>query len=224
MAAFRKEPSTAGLTAKGREQARVTAKKLRTLDASEIHYSTILRARETAMIIAREFSDLVARPTNLLRELPNLGPVDDEQWRATFTEGKRRGERAFTRFVQPTRRKQRIEILVTHGNLIRYFACRVLGIEPEKWSKLGTKHCGITVLSVTSSENVEMICYGDPAEFPNRHRVQVHSATQCPSDEYGSHNISTLDHAIDQDNVRIDFNQRSENILVVPGPRHLSGD
>jgi len=59
--------------------------------------------------------------------------------------------------------------------------------------------------------------------------VQFDTSLRCdvwrgPCDEYGSHNLSTLDHAIDQDNVRIDFNQRSENILVVPGPRHLSGD
>jgi serine/threonine-protein phosphatase PGAM5 len=159
----------AGLTSLGRKQANVTAKRLRSLDVSSIYSSTLGRARQTAEIISSEFPGIVVRPSNLLWELPNLGPIDDPAWRRVFAKGKQRGERAFVRFVRPTREKQRIEILVTHGNLIRYFACRVLGIEPEAWSRLGFSHCGITELRIAPKQ-VRIICYNETGHLPARIR------------------------------------------------------
>ena len=169
--AFAEDQRTAGLTALGRQQARFTAKKLRSLDVSAIHCSTLRRAQETAEIISKEFPKIVVRASRLLWELPNLGPVDDEEWRNVFANGKQRGERAFMKYVRPTRQKQRVEILITHGNLIRYFACRVLGIEPESWSRLGFSHCGITKLSITKQNNVRMICYNETGHLPDRLRT-----------------------------------------------------
>ena len=169
--AFAENQFAAGLTAVGREQARFTAKRLRSLDVSAIYCSTLGRARETAEIISNEFPKIVLRPSSLLWELPNLGPVDDEVWQNVFAKGKQRGERAFIKYVRPTRQRQRIEILVSHGNLIRYFACRVLGIDPASWSRLGTSHCGITQLCVVSANDVRMVCYNETGHLPTRLRT-----------------------------------------------------
>jgi serine/threonine-protein phosphatase PGAM5 len=168
--AFAENQFAAGLTARGREQARFTAKRLRSLDVAAIHCSTLGRAKETAEIISREFPQIALRPSNLLWELPNLGPVDDKRWQDVFAKGKQRGERAFVKYVRPSRQRQRIEILISHGNLIRYFACRVLGIEPESWSSLGTSHCGITQLRTTPQNNVQIMCYNETAHLPERLR------------------------------------------------------
>ena len=164
--AFAKEQFTAGLTPLGREQARFTAKRLRALDVKAIYCSTLRRAKETAEIISKEFPKIGLRPSNLLWELPNLGPVDDPRWQDVFTKGKQRGERAFVKYVRPSRQRQRIEILVSHGNLIRYFACRVLGIDPGSWSRLGTSHCGITQMCVVSANDVRMVCYNETGHLP----------------------------------------------------------
>ena len=158
----------AGLTARGREQARFTAKRLRALDVSAIFCSTLGRAKETAEIVSMEFPKVGLRPSGLLWELPNLGPVDDRKWQDAFARGKQRGEQAFVRYVRPSRRRRRIEILISHGNLIRYFTCRALGIEPESWSLLGTSHCGITQLRVASLSHVRIICYNETAHMPER--------------------------------------------------------
>ena len=105
---------------------------------------------------------MALRPTRLLWELPNLGPVDDEAWRSVFAKGKQRGERAFLKFVRPTRERQRIEILVCHGNLIRYLVCRVLGIEPETWTSLvAPSHCGITQILVAADNKPRILCYNE---------------------------------------------------------------
>ena len=168
--AFRENQFSAGLTPIGREQARFTAKRLRLLDVSAVYCSTLGRARETAEIISKEFPKIVVRPSNLLWELPNLGPVNDETWQRIFAKGKQRGERAFIKYVHPTRQRQRIEILISHGNLIRYFACRVLGIDPGSWSSLGTSHCGITQVRVAPQNNVRIICYNETGHLPARLR------------------------------------------------------
>jgi serine/threonine-protein phosphatase PGAM5 len=169
--AFAENQFAAGLTAIGREQAKYTGKTLRSLDVSSIYSSTLGRARETAAIIAREFPRIGVRPSNLLWELPNVGPITDQGWRTVFAKGKQRGERAFVKYVRPTRQKQRIEILVSHGNLIRYFACRVLGIEPESWSCLGSSHCGITELRIGLENHARIIRYNEIGHLPTRLRT-----------------------------------------------------
>ena len=170
MRAFAKDQITAGLTPLGREQARFTARRLRSVSVGAIYCSTLGRAMETAELIAKEFPGVSLRPSKLLWELPNLGPVDDKTWRSVFAQGKRRGERAFAKFVRPARQKQRAEIVVSHGNLIRYFVCRILGIEPKAWSTLGTSHCGITQVNITQDQ-VRMVCYNETRHLPDRLRT-----------------------------------------------------
>ena len=166
--AFAKHQRTAGLTARGRRQASLTARALRGLSVSAIHCSTLGRARETARIIAEVFPDVTVRATTLLWELPYISSTTAP--RAVIARDKRRGERAFARFVRPTRQRQRIEILVSHGNLIRYIVCRTLGIAPESCGALGTSHCGITVLSIID-RHVRVTGYNDTRHLPVRLRT-----------------------------------------------------
>ncbi len=56
LGAFAKNQFTAGLTAIGREQARFTAKRLRSLDVSAIYCSTLGRARETGAANGRSLN------------------------------------------------------------------------------------------------------------------------------------------------------------------------
>ena len=159
LGAFAKDQFTAGLTPLGREQARFTAKRFRALDVKAIYSSTLGRARETADIIAEEFPGIVVRATALLWELQSSPRAIQ------------RGKHAFSFFVRPTRQRQRIEIVVSHGNLIRYFACRVLGIDPESWSRLGTSHCGITQLCIGPQKSVRVVCYNETGHLPTRLRT-----------------------------------------------------
>ena len=100
MRAFAEDQERAGLTDVGREQGEMTAEYLRVLNIDAIYSSRLGRALETAVIISKKLPNTVVRRSDSLRELPNLGYPN-------FAEGKRRGERAFARFVRPTRQKQR---------------------------------------------------------------------------------------------------------------------
>lgn len=178
--AFAENQFSAGLTLIGREQARYTAKRFRSLDISAIYSSTLGRARETAEIISKEFPSITVRRSKLLWELPNLSPVKDEAWRIVFAKGKQRGERAFVKYVRPTRQRRRIEVLVSHGNLIRYFACRVLSIAPESWSTLGSSHCGITELRIAPENHVRLIGHNETGHLPVRLQLWLRSTRVQP--------------------------------------------
>lgn len=163
MAAFAENQRTASLTATGRKQAHLTAKELCSLDVTAIHCSTIKRARDTAEIISSYFSNLVPRASRLLREVPNLDSVHFAGYREL-------AEQAFTKYVRPNRQKQRIEIVVSHGNLIRYFACRALGVAPESTQTVVSSHCGITQMQIGPDGVVQLICYNETGRMPKRVR------------------------------------------------------
>jgi serine/threonine-protein phosphatase PGAM5 len=154
------------LTALGREQAAATAERLRPLKADALYCSTLARARQTAEILAMHFPALTLRASMLLRELPWAGAHEDDTWRQLFEARKRRGTRAFTYYVRPSHSSEAVHILVTHGNLIRYFVCCVLGKRPESMSAFGTSHCGITQLRVFGDGRVRLISYNDTGHLP----------------------------------------------------------
>jgi broad specificity phosphatase PhoE len=160
MRAFADDGFRAGLTARGREQARCTAERLSSVGATSIHSSTIGRAMETAEIIGKAFPHIPLRPSRLLWEVHPLG-------RATVVaKMARRADRAFRGFVRPALHQDCVDIVVSHGNLIRSLVCRILGVGPESWSSLGTSHCGITQVGIDGTR-VQIVCYNETRHLPD---------------------------------------------------------
>ena len=48
------------------------------------------------------------------------------------------------------------DVIVCHGNVIRYFTCRALQLPPEGWLKLATFNCGMTHLAIRSHGSVSL--------------------------------------------------------------------
>lgn len=167
------------LTEIGREQSLSTAKWLRSLKVSAIHCSTLKRALETAEIISKEFPGVVGRPTNLLCELPNLlWEAPDRRTGFEYLtakqleECKNGAEEAFAKFCRRSVQEACVEVLVSHGNLIRYFVCRALGIAPESWWNLGTYNCGISEIRITKEGTVRLFTYNNTGHLPDRLRSE----------------------------------------------------
>jgi len=159
------------LTPVGREQAVATAERLRDLNARAIYCSTLRRARETAEIVATRCQAPPLRASMLLRELPDFRPRADETARERIELGKRREARAFAYYVRPADSSMMVDIVVTHGNLVRYFVCRILGMPPESMPTFGTSHCGITQLHVSGDGRMRLISYNDTGHLPERLRT-----------------------------------------------------
>lgn len=163
-----------GLTRVGVAQAKLTARRFRSLPISAIHCSTMRRAAETAEIIAREFPDMPLHRSRGLWEcypcVPPI-PVYIEHFAQVpaeeIAQGWRHAEKAFDRYFRRARGKDKHEILVSHGNLIRYLICRVLQIQPETWGSMDTCNCGISEVLIKSDGWMILVGHNDVGHLPN---------------------------------------------------------
>jgi broad specificity phosphatase PhoE len=165
-----------GLTAFGKKQARLMAQRLSRLPISAIHHSTLRRAEETAAIVALKFPGLPLRPSPLLREVvPSLPPALRDFFTALSPEeverGRHRAERAFDKYFRRARREPQHEIVVCHGNIIRYFVCRVLQAPLDLWLNTDVHHCGISEVLIKSDGRMTLVSHNDTGHLPPHMRT-----------------------------------------------------
>lgn len=189
----RKEDEHRKLTSLGRQQAIKTGKRLVEIAKGSmnfekdrfngqcfvkaIHVSDMVRAKETAALIAEQFHNeriVVQKPDPLLNEaLPApMIPIRPDIPGATeeIDENHDRIEEAFRKYVyrddedgdsKVNVQNDEFEIIVCHGNVIRYFFCRALQLPPEAWLRLQTFNCSITYLVVRPNGMVSARMMGD---------------------------------------------------------------
>ncbi|KAG7394996.1 hypothetical protein PHYBOEH_004398 [Phytophthora boehmeriae] len=72
-------------------------------------------------------------------------------------EQKQHFARTFTVRSTQTRVNDRFRIVVCHANIIRWFVCKALGVDPDgTWGRMRYNHCGITALEIDSVGNVQL--------------------------------------------------------------------
>jgi serine/threonine-protein phosphatase PGAM5 len=151
-----------------------------------IHVSTLTRAKETADIIASKLPSHVGRlpPDRNLSEgsppVPDLPDAIFYDPRSAYVEGARI-EAAFRSLCyrglpqrevgsaarhhhKESRTKVRCEydIVVAHGNVIRYFLLRALQLPPEAWLRFGGMNGSVTILRIApATGRVSCIGFGD---------------------------------------------------------------
>jgi len=141
-----------GLTDLGWQQAQRTATRLAGLPICHIYFSTLRRAAQTAATIGQSFPGIKMRPSRLLWEaVPPFAQADAHHFArnspAELAESARRAELAWQRFFVGGAQHSGDTVIVAHGNIIRYFACRALGVDPTLWLRVETHNCGLTILS-----------------------------------------------------------------------------
>lgn len=154
------------LTALGREQAGVTARFLSRLRPDAVWASTLPRARETAAILCADLDGAPRiRHSRFLCEGMytkidgyDLTPEDREVDRA-------RADRAFAMLFKKSRR-DRTELVVCHGNLIRYLVCLAMDVPWARWTRLTSHHCAITRVLVRDSGTVRLCSYNETGHLP----------------------------------------------------------
>lgn len=160
-----------GLLPLGIAQARLIGNRLRSLpvDISAIYSSTFTRAHETALVIGREFDGLEVIESGLLSE------CTPPTWRkdiiadcdsAELAACREQLEAAFEKFFVPSSAGPRHEVLVCHGNVIRYFVTRVLGVDSLSWLGMSIGNCSLTVVRVNSDGTMKLLLFGDVGHIP----------------------------------------------------------
>lgn len=156
------------LTSLGRRQAARLGRRLAPLPFDAIWHSDLPRAVETAQILAEHLPGVPRRASKLLREgIPTVAPHFSPEFRpprARVRETRQRMDRAFERFVR-TGRKPRTELIVAHGNIIRYLIRRALGDAADRWWQLDTFQCGLSVLRV-GRERSALMAFNDVGHLP----------------------------------------------------------
>jgi serine/threonine-protein phosphatase PGAM5 len=112
------------------------------------------------------------RASALLREAiptPLPGRITAER-RQQIRQNFERMCRAFEKLIRPAQR-ERIELVVAHGNLIRLFVCLALRSRPATWLKMGTHNCGATTLIVTAEKGARLVSYNDVGHLPRTLRT-----------------------------------------------------
>lgn len=170
------ELETGDLTTLGREQAKLTSAALAGVRATTIYTSTLPRARQTAAILASRFPGVPVVALRALCEgIPTPIPIFVPP--AHIRADKERLDEAFRRLFKPTR-TSRTDIVVCHGNVIRYFVCRALRIPARTWVRFESVHCGITEFVVHAGGGTRLCSYNDTGHLPRRMRTMSAAATK----------------------------------------------
>ena len=155
----------------GVAQARLVGARLRALPVKidALYTSTMTRARQTARVIHEEFPHLDLQKTRILRE------CTPTTWREDIMEQLEPGEaaecevqleQAFKEFFVPSPNKDRHDVLVCHGNVIRYLLTRVQGVDPHSWLRMSVGNCSITVIRIEADGRFKILGVGDVGHLP----------------------------------------------------------
>ncbi len=160
-----------GLTPAGEMQADWTARRLQGLPVQAIYASDMRRTQQTAAVLARCFPELRVRCDPDLREcVPVIPPLQADAFTdldpSEIIRDQYRAERAYARYFRRADGRDVHEILVTHGNLLRYLVCRALELPAERWTNLEIYNCGITEFTLDHYGRTQLVSHNDSGHLP----------------------------------------------------------
>ena len=165
-------------------------------EISKIYVSDMTRAKETADIIAKQLQHVrrnlrVEPPDPRLNEAlpaPMIPPRQDIKGAVQeIDENHERIEEAFQSYFYRSEGQSKsvddntsdgdeedddgsvrdeFEVIVCHGNVIRYFFCRALQLPPEAWLRMSIFNCSLTYLIIRPDGYVSARSLGDVGHLP----------------------------------------------------------
>jgi serine/threonine-protein phosphatase PGAM5 len=58
------------------------------------------------------------------------------------------------------------DIVVCHGNVIRWLVCRALGVDPQAWLGMSIANCSLTIIQVKADGSCKLISFADSGHIP----------------------------------------------------------
>ena len=72
----------------------------------------------------------------------------------------------FARYFRPSPERDSTEVLVCHGNVIRWLVCRAMGADPKLWLSMSPANCSLTVIQVRANGTFKITAVGDRGHLP----------------------------------------------------------
>lgn len=179
-----------GLSPLGVAQAHLAGARLAGLPGrlEGLYVSPMQRARDTAAAIADDF------PGRRFEVVDNLAECTPPTRRAEVTADetpqdlaacKDKLDHVFARFFQPAKGHAQADLLVCHGNVIRYLVTRALGVDTRAWLEMSVGHASITRILVEADGRFKVIAVGDVGHIPPNMRTgatgDAHRALKIPA-------------------------------------------
>ena len=131
--------------------------------------SPMNRARDTAAAIARSFpgshfqvvDDLAecTPPTRRVEVTAHEKPADMAACAARL-------DRVFTTYFRPAVGHEQTDLMVCHGNVIRYLVTRTLGVDTKAWLEMSVGNASITRIRVQADGRFKVLSVGDVGHIP----------------------------------------------------------
>jgi serine/threonine-protein phosphatase PGAM5 len=157
-----------GLSTLGIAQARLVGTRFRSMPIAfdSLTASTMTRAQQTAAIVHEQIADARAGSSALLRECTPPARMPLREPPAALTACKEQLDAAFAKFFTPATGADRHDILVCHGNVIRYLTTKALGVDAGSWIAMSVGHTSVTIIQVLDNDTFRVIAVGDIGHVP----------------------------------------------------------
>ncbi|HZF15000.1 MAG TPA: histidine phosphatase family protein [Steroidobacteraceae bacterium] len=153
----------------GIAQARLIAARLRGMPFhfDSMTSSTMTRARETATIIHDSLGEVMFGGSARFSECmpPAIRKFPDEKPEEQAACAQRLDE-AFAAVFVPKRTATRNDLIVAHGNVIRYFVMKALKADTRLWPAMSVAHASLTVIRVKGDGTMSVLAIGDVGHIP----------------------------------------------------------
>jgi serine/threonine-protein phosphatase PGAM5 len=165
------------LTPLGIAQARLVSNRLKSMkiNFNSLISSTMSRALQTAMVINGDFPEFELQKEDLIRE------CTPPTWRKDVMSGVdtshreecvKNLERAFQKYFIPSSdNKDRNDIIVCHGNVIRYFVTKVLRVDTMAWLQMSITNCSLTIVRIFPDGTMKLDAFSDYGHIPENMRT-----------------------------------------------------
>src|SRR6266853_4090346 len=78
----------------------------------------------------------------------------------------RRLDEAFKQFFVPAEGAARSDVVVCHGNVIRYFVTKALAVDTKAFLGMSVAHASLTVIRVRADGSMTVLAVGDVGHLP----------------------------------------------------------
>jgi len=165
------------LTPLGIAQARLVSTRLKSMNIefNSLISSTMTRAKQTAEVIGNDFPELTLEQSDVIRECTPPTRREDvmaETKSSEVAECVNNLEEAFQKiFIPSPDNKDRNDIIVCHGNVIRYFVTKVLKVDTMSWLQMSISNCSLTIIRVLPNGNMKLDAFSDYGHIPENMRT-----------------------------------------------------
>lgn len=165
------------LTPLGIAQARLVSTRLKSMNINfnSLISSTMTRAKQTAELINKDFPELKFEQSDIIRE------CTPPTWREDVMADTKADEveecvnnleEAFQKYFIPSPdEKDRNDMIVCHGNVIRYFVSKVLKVDTMSWLQMSISNCSLTIIRVLPNGNMKLDAFSDYGHIPENMRT-----------------------------------------------------